>query len=62
MWRLLSKREIESRKLAAKKHDRIADELYLREHGGSYHEVAYRRRFYRAYARQLARRRIRARR
>ena len=59
MWRILSKREIESRKLAAKKRGRIAEASYLKAHG-SYQEADYRRRFYRAYARQLARRGTRA--
>jgi len=56
MWRILSKREIDSGKLAATKRDRIAEERCLFAHGGSYHEDACRGRFYRAYARQRARR------
>ncbi|HLL49661.1 MAG TPA: hypothetical protein VK356_03245 [Thermomicrobiales bacterium] len=61
MWRILSERENESRKQAAKKRHRIAEQSYLLAHDGSYQEVAYRRRFYRAYARQMARRGIRVR-
>ncbi len=62
MWRILDKRELESRRRRAKARDRIADESYLRAHGGSDHEAAYRGRFYRAYEWQVTKGRIRARR
>ena len=61
MWRILSKREIESRKLQAKERNRAADERYLRAHGGSDGEAACRERFYKAYALQVAKGLIKAR-
>lgn len=62
MWRILSKREIESRKLKAMERDRVAEERYRWAHGGSNCEMGYRGRFYTAYAWQVARGRIKARR
>ncbi len=62
MWRILDKRELESRRRRAKARDRIADQSYLRAHGGSDHEAAYRGRFYRAYEWQVTKGRMRARR